>query len=358
MTRDATVIVELADRMLADIGDRGLAPGDSYLSAAEAAKKLRTSTTKANRALQLLERRRVLIRRQRKGSVIAEPVNGSSLPGIRRVNLVVAQNYLKTERLLADGVVVGIQSALPEADLQFRFISETEDPEAVERILAESLRSNQHEGFVLVRAPHPVQKAIIGSGLPTVIYGTAYPMLRTACSLDRDHREVGQMLTNYLLKKGARRILVLQRPLILFGDNLLLDGVRAALREEKSPGVELIFRAIPPDHEVVREVIAQVADESKLPLGILCRSEPLADAAGAATQERLKRKRSPKIAAICVADVYPRGGEGPRWPCARILLSPEQVGERIGQLLESQIEGGTQEPSHEMLATTLQVPED
>jgi DNA-binding LacI/PurR family transcriptional regulator len=358
MTRDASVIVDLADRMLADIGERGLSAGDSYLSAAEAAKKLRTSTTKANRALQLLERRRILIRRQRKGSFIAEPLNGSSQPGIRRVNLVVAQNYLKTERLLADGVVVGIQAALPEADLQFRFISETEDPEAVERILAESLRSNQHEGFVLVRAPHPVQKAIIGSGLPTVIYGTAYPMLRTACAIDRDHHEVGKMLTNYLLKKGSRRILVLQRPLVLFGDNLLLDGVRHALRENKPGNVELIFRAVPSDHEVVREVISQVAEESKTPLGILCRSEPLADAAGAAMQERSKRKKGPKISGICVADVYPRGGEGSRWACARILLTPEQVGERIGRQLEAQIKGEVPNPARELLPTVLQEPCD
>jgi DNA-binding LacI/PurR family transcriptional regulator len=356
MERDASAVVELADRMLADIRERRLTAGDAYLSAADAAKKLRTSTTKANRALQLLERRRVLTRSQRKGSYIAPLTNSVEQTGIRRVNLVVAQNYLKMERLLADGVVVGIQTALPEADLQFRFISEAEDPEAVERILAESLRSTEQEGFVLVRAPHPVQKAILDSGLPTVIYGTPYPMLRTAIAIDRDHAEIGQMLTSYLLNEGARRILVLLRPLLLFGDNLLLDGVRRALREQKLDDTELIVRCLPPDREVVAEVIAQLARENDAPLGVLARSEPLADAVGTLFKERSKRRRAGKIAAVCVADVYPRGGEGPRWPCARILLSPEQVGERIGQLLKAQIGGRMPEEPRERLAVSLQEP--
>jgi DNA-binding LacI/PurR family transcriptional regulator len=358
MERDASAIVELADRMLADIRERRLTAGDAYLSAAVAAKKLRTSTTKANRALQLLERRRILTRSQRKGSYIAPLANGAQKTGIRRVNLVVAQNYLKTERLLADGVVVGIQAALPEADLQFRFISDAEAPEAVERILAESLRSTEQEGFVLVRAPHPVQKAILDSGLPAVIYGTPYPMLRTAIAIDRDHAEIGQMLTNFLIKEGARRILVLLRPLLLFGDNLLLDGVQRALSQQKVGVSDLIVRSLPPDREVVGEVIAQIALESDAPLGILARSEPLADAAGTLLDSRTKRRRAAKIAAVCVADVYPRGGEGPRWPCARIVLSPEQVGEHIGQLLMAQIGGRMPAEPRERLAVTLQEPSE
>jgi DNA-binding LacI/PurR family transcriptional regulator len=342
--------------MLADIQERRLTAGDAYLSAAEAAKKLRTSTTKANRALQLLERRRIINRSQRKGSFIAEPVNGTDLPGIRRVNLVVAQNYLKTERLLADGVVVGIQSALPKADLQFRFIADSEDPEAVERILAESSRSNEHEGFVLVRAPHAVQKAIIGSGLPTVIYGTAYPMMRRAATIDRDHSEIGRMLIDYLVEHGAQRVLMLLRPLMLYGDNLLLDGARRRLKALKIDNSELIVRCIPPDADVVREEVSHILQESDTRLGILCRSEPLADAASLATETGRKGKRAARIAGICVADVYPRGGEGPRWPCARILISPEQVGEHIGSLLQSQVSGNLPDPPCISIPVSLQEP--
>ena len=47
-------ILELADRLTADIHERLLKPGDAYLTTAEAARLLGISTTTANRAMQLL----------------------------------------------------------------------------------------------------------------------------------------------------------------------------------------------------------------------------------------------------------------------------------------------------------------
>src|SRR5688572_33109266 len=61
-------IVELADLIAADIRRRKLNPGDSYQSTLETAEMLGVSTTAANRAMQVLVKRRVLDRRQKKGT--------------------------------------------------------------------------------------------------------------------------------------------------------------------------------------------------------------------------------------------------------------------------------------------------
>src|SRR3954470_19347948 len=102
-------IIELADRIAEDIRRRELRPGDAYLSTAEVARVMQVNGTKANRALQLLARRRVLDRRQRKGTFIAPPPADADTPGpaLDVVHLLVQQDYLRTEGLLADGVVLG-----------------------------------------------------------------------------------------------------------------------------------------------------------------------------------------------------------------------------------------------------------
>src|SRR5262245_11829935 len=107
-------IVELADRIAADIRHKRLKPGDAYLTTAGASQLLGISTTAANRAMQLLVQRQVLQRRQRKGTTIA--LAPMERRGLRRVRILVQQRFLQTEGLLADGMVLGLQSALPDAD--------------------------------------------------------------------------------------------------------------------------------------------------------------------------------------------------------------------------------------------------
>src|SRR5271163_2507531 len=126
-------IVDLADRILDDIRRKKLRPGDPYLSTAEIARLLRVSGTAANRALQLLGQRQVLERRQRRGTFIAAPATSSHGASLRRVHLVVHRDYLRTEGLLADGVVFGVQGELPQAEIQFNFLPESNEIDYVQR---------------------------------------------------------------------------------------------------------------------------------------------------------------------------------------------------------------------------------
>lgn len=358
MDRFATAIVDLAQRMEADISDRALLPGDSYLSAAEAATNFRTSTTRANRALQLLEKKRVLIRRQRTGAIIAPPDAHPRTATIRRVNFVVAQNYMTTEGLGADGVIAGMQAALPGTDFQFRFISEANDNSSVGNLVDEAMRSADTEGFVLVRASRAVQKTVLASRLPMVIYGTPYPTRQTVYYVDREQTKIGAMLTNYLLGQGAQRILAIMRPISLHGDNLLLDGVRTQLQSAGCGLDALELRALPPDEDVLQETIRQAVESTSKPMGILCRSEPLALATHAAIDEVLPQRQQRKqlITGICAVDIYGNHPSAIRFPTARLTLSPEQVGEQIGRMLQQQAEGGTLSPTAFSIPTELYVP--
>src|SRR3954451_11682207 len=137
--------IDLADRIAEDIRRRELRPGDAYLSTAEEARGMQVNGTKANRALQLLARRRVLDRRQRKGTFIAQPPSDPPGPALDVVHLLVQQDYLRTEGLLADGVVLGIQGVLPSATLQFNFLPGGNEADYADRMIAEALRSPRPE---------------------------------------------------------------------------------------------------------------------------------------------------------------------------------------------------------------------
>jgi DNA-binding LacI/PurR family transcriptional regulator len=344
-------IVALADRLEADIRKRGLASGDPYLSAAEAARWLRTSTSLANRALQLLQQRQVLIRRQRTGSVIAAAAPPARRGTLGRVNLIVARNFLQTEGLLADGVVVGMQGVLPAADFQFRFMPAGDESAWIGQVVAEALRSNLDEAFVLVRTSLAVQRQAAASGLPVVVYGTPYPSLESLCWIDRDNAQVAQRLIDYLRGEGAQQIALYLRQQVMPGDHVLLDAARQRMSDSPLGSNALLVRCLPADRDVVCRATEQLLASADRPLGILCRSEPLAEAAAAAIPPKRRGRTAPRVP-IAVADVYRRAGQS-RWPHARMQDAPEQVGRQIGEMLLAQTGRRRGPPVHRLLPVEL-----
>src|SRR4051812_15147851 len=238
-------IVELADLIVEDIVRRKLGPGDPYQGTAETAEMLGVSTTLANRAMQVLVKRRILNRRQRKGTFVAS-VTGSPAErsSIARVHLLVREDYLRTEGLLADGIVVGMHEELPAAQVQFNFLPADQDAQYVSELIAQAMRSGQPEGFVLVRASLQAQRLIAGSSLPAVVHGMLHPSVPTMPWIDRDHRGAGRLLVEHLLDHGFRRIVVVMRDRMLGGDHLLLDAIRDRMAEAGLPLSAMTVRCL------------------------------------------------------------------------------------------------------------------
>src|SRR3954470_11037243 len=118
---DVPPVLDLAEKIKGDIRERKLRPGDAYMNTQEVARHFRVNGTTANRALQLLTQRGMLQRRQRTGTLIADPAARPKGKQIRRVHLFVHQEHLKSEGLLGDGMLVGLQRALPNAEFQFNY---------------------------------------------------------------------------------------------------------------------------------------------------------------------------------------------------------------------------------------------
>lgn len=325
----------LAQQLEQDIARRNLKPGDPYLTLAEAAKMLEVSTATANRALQLLAQRKVLIRVQRKGSVIGSLQRQSSPGHLRRVCMLVQRGYLRQEGMMADRVLVGIQSQLPGADVQFNFLPETDPSEYVNGLIAEILRSKEPAGMVMTKAPFVIQRIVEASGLPAVVHGSLYPSIRRLSWIDQDNRQLARLMANFVLAQKCTHVCALTREVIFPGDNFVLAELGRILGAAGMKSDAFEISHLPDDLEATETEVARLITNHPTGLGLLCRSELKAEAAVRAIKRlRLKAGKRP---VLVVSGLYQRPAETDEIiPHVFPRFEPEEIGEAIGRLLARQ----------------------
>ncbi|HZZ41651.1 MAG TPA: GntR family transcriptional regulator [Tepidisphaeraceae bacterium] len=354
MKRQIPRVIELADRIAADIRRRKLKPGDPYQGTTQTAEMLGVSTTAANSAMQVLVKRRVIERRQRKGTFVAIPTAALPKSPLRRVHLLVQENYLRTEGLLSDGIIVGMHEELRATQVQFSFLPPDNETAYINDLIAEAMRSGKTEGFVLIRASLQAQRLIADSGLPTVVHGSLHPSVPNMPRIDRDHRAGGKLMAAHLLNSGFTRLVVLMRDRMFHGDHDLLDSVQQTASSAGLDLSSLTLRCLPADERAVEATVLELLDQSAgARLGFICRSEPLAQGAQAAAISR--RLIVGKDVGITLSDVYRRGSDNPpAWPHLKPALSPEQIGQHIGRMLARQALGKTVALANEVIPVYLE----
>ena len=354
-TASGARIVEVAERIMEDIHGRKLGPGDPYLSTAETAQRFRVSGSTVNRALQLLSQRGVIRRRQRQGTVVADPHSRCAESSLRRVHLVVREDHLREEGLWADGVLLGLQGALPGVDLQFNFRPEVDEAAYVRELTHDLLGSRQAAGLVLIRSTVVTQRLVVDSGLPAVVSGTSQPSIRDLPSVDRDQRQIGSLLAAYLLRARCRRFLVLMRERLTGGDHATLDGALETLAAAGVPLEAVRIRGLPTDEDAISAEVRDMLAGQRDRIGCLCRSVPLARGADmAASSLELEGRRRPRIV---VADASRRHSVGASYPCIEPTVTPESWGAALGGMLADAARGIRPDPYRLVIPVRLWTPE-
>ncbi|QDU73632.1 Periplasmic binding proteins and sugar binding domain of LacI family protein [Bremerella volcania] len=346
-------VIQLAEQIMADIAGRGLQSGDPYLGTADAARMLGVSTTSANRAMQLLVQRNVLSRRQKRGTFVADGIHGETQRTIDRVHLVVNNTYLATEGMMADGVIVGIQSVLPHAEIEFNHLPGSDDTAWVSELIAKTARSQQAEGFVLARSSLTSQRLFQASGLPTVIFGSRFPSIQALPSVDRDHIAAGRLLTTSLIEQGVKKLGVLMRSQVLPGDHPFLDSIWRTAAELGLTPSDLTIRFLPTDDQAVQHATRDLLHQQGAN-GLICRSQPLAESAS----KTIKASKQKRIQAtpIVVSDVYSRNQAKLPWATIRTVDSSESIGAKLAEILVEQAQGNAPEIAVRRLDVQLSNP--
>ena len=316
----------LADRLMADIRDRGLQLGETYMTSHEAAKFLGVAGASANRALQLLEKRKVIHRAQKRGCVILEPPErGKRL--IDQVHFLVHDKYYRTEGIGGDGILFGIQSVLPTSTVSHCLLSQENEPQQISNLIERSLRQETSDAFVLVRASYAVQLMIAKSGLPAIVFGGLYPGITELGQIDRDHQQAAKLVIDYLRKMNCQRLAVLMRQEVLPGDYPTLDGLHES-------GMDLTLRFIPSEDDCIKAVAETLLERQNRPDAVLCHTKRHAECVD---QIRRKLKIPAKQLPIVVLTAYLKRGENLPFPHIAQDSDPETIGQRIGELLRSRV---------------------
>jgi DNA-binding LacI/PurR family transcriptional regulator len=325
-------IIDLADRLVADIKSRKLQPGDRYMTTAATSKMLGVGNGIANRALQLLERRQVIVRQQRRGAFIAGPPQGAS--PLRRVHFLVHRNYLNTEGVGNDLVLLGMQEALPGVNVQISFLPTADAVEFVADLIDQSLTAKAKDGFILVRVPYEVQQLVSDRGVPGVVYGALYANVKRLTRFDRDMTAVGRLAIEHLLSKGHRRIAQLSRQQALPGDHDTMDAIRRHMGDQGLLASAITERFLPSSPEIYKAEVRRLLEAAEPPTGFICRSRQMADSAAEVFAEmglRLNRDVD-----IVVCDYYLLPNQKPQYVFPRPAYSSEEQGRRMAQLLLAQ----------------------
>lgn len=331
-------IVELAEQIIADIRKRKLKTGDRYLTTFEVSRMLGVGNGLANRALQLLERRQVITRQQRRGAFVAHLPGADVAPLLRRVHFLVHQNYLASEGVGNDRELMGIQSELPGVQVQISFLPK-EDPESfVAGLINRSLTGKAKDGFILVRAPYEVHRLVHDTGVPSVVYGGLYPGPCRLPRIDRDMEAVGYLSADYLISRGRRRIAFLSRQQCLPGDNDTLEAIHRRMGEAKLTADALVERFLPSVTEVCEAELKTLLKGPDRPTGLICRNLRMAEAA-MAILKRMKLKPYRDVDVV-LCDYYLPAGREPQFVYPRPTYGSEELGQHMARMLAALSRGG------------------
>lgn len=331
------VVIDLAERLISDIESRQLQPGDRYLTTAAASKMLGVGNGVANRALQLLERRQIITRQQRRGAFIANLPEASSMPALRRVHFLVHQNYLASEGVGNDMVLLGMQEELPGVHVQISFLPKENAERFVADLIDQSLIAKARDGFILVRAPYEVHQLLSNSGVPSVVYGCLYPGITRLTRIDRNMAAVGTICTNYLLSKGHQKIALLSRQYSLPGDNETMDAIRQRLSEAGLLANAITERFLPAAANVYEAEVARLLKSDSPPSGFICRTQRMANAV-TTVAEKMNLKPGRDLDLI-VCDYYLPSGVRSQYAYPRPAYTLEEQGRHMARMLAAQARG-------------------
>lgn len=332
-------ITELATIIEDDIKSRNLSSGDPYLGLTETARMLKTSNSGANSALQLLVKKGVLERKQRRGTFISRPPSGRQQI-IRRVHLLLHEDFLKEEGVLTDGQVIGVQSELPRAEIQFNFLPQHDQRDYVQEIVNEALVTTGVDAFVLYSTSLDAQRILVESGLPTAVVGSLYPSITGLPWIDQDQKLAGEIIFHDLYhEKKCEKFLVLMRERSYPGDYLFLDTLQHCFAQAGISSDRVIYRSLPSDIYAVQAETRRLLSGLDATTGVIARSVPLANGArSSADQLGLVLNRD---VFILVSNVFGKEREELKYyTYVRPISSPKENGAYIGRVLKQYVTSG------------------
>lgn len=341
-SRILSQVLLLAERLELDIKNRNLKPGEQFYTAMEASRFLGVSGATANRALQVLEKRQIISRSQRRGAIILAPPDTHNCQ-IDNVHFLIHDKYYRREGIGGDGILLGIQSELPTATVSHCFLTPENESQQIAKLIDRSFSENSRDAFIIVRSSYEAQKMIAESGLPALIYGSTYPGISGLSNIDRDHKEAVRLVVRYLQSRGRTCLAAFFSQNVLPGLHQVLD----ALHHTRS--LLMTMRFMPQEDECIEAEALNILTSPKSPEAILCHTMQYARCI-----DRVRKKLNRSELDIVLTSSYLKRGETTHFPHIELSMDPEAIGRHLASSLLRHVGG---QEVHGIVPVKLVLPE-
>ncbi len=272
MTQTQVATVQrLAKRLEEDIRQRGLVPGVRYYTAAEAGAVMGVSTATANRALQILAKRNVLVRRQNQGTFVASGVQPPRV-AVRTVHVLVEEDEPAWQVLRFDLLLQAMRQVVGGVNVQVSFVPKQGALQYVKGLLQPLRSIGQLAGVVAISCSREVYGYLEQAGIPTVVFGTLHDDQRRLVTIDLDYHHSGQLLAEHLIARGHKRLALLTHTMERPGDNAFLDGVSEAMGKAGLSANAIVVRILPPEQAVITAALNRLLTDDWPATGIIARA--------------------------------------------------------------------------------------
>ncbi|MEA1950910.1 MAG: substrate-binding domain-containing protein, partial [Planctomycetota bacterium] len=242
------------------------------------------SLTTAQRAMKLLSEQGLIVRRSKSGTFIGQAVGSEQDSKVRVIHFLSPPEYREYACARMGPTLKGLDRILPEVSVQFSVLPANQPEKYLANLLSTSRLENELVGVLAASCPIAVYEHLAKLGVPTVVSGSLPVSGPKLPSIDFDHREAGRLLTEYLLRRGHRRIALLARTLDRPGDRLWFNGVSQALTDAQLPHNALTLEIVPYRLDLIATTMSHLRSMDDPPTGFLARTEALASLLGKASE--------------------------------------------------------------------------
>jgi DNA-binding LacI/PurR family transcriptional regulator/DNA-binding transcriptional regulator YhcF (GntR family) len=283
-TAEFSTVHQLAQRLERDIRIKSLAPGDRYLTASEAARMLGVSRTVADRALLLLAKRDMLVRRRGQGTLVGPVMQADSEAAgqtprnlLQSVMLLTPSDMVGIGEIRADMLVPFIKQRFDQALVHMLYLPEHDVVDYVAQTVERSRQAGECLGVIAMSCTRPVYGYLAESEMPTVVIGSLYPDQRQSLpSIDFNHFQVGELLVRALASRGHKRLGLMLGGAGRAGTESLLNGVLSGMHDADLSPADLLPRFYPGNQEGFTAQLKSLLSMPDRPSAIIAGSKSVA----------------------------------------------------------------------------------
>jgi DNA-binding LacI/PurR family transcriptional regulator len=164
----------------------------------------------------------------------------------------------------------------------------------------------------------------------------------------------GKILAEYMLNRGREQIAYFNRQMAYGGDQLTIEGICSMLCSHGMGLGSLTLRFLPAASDVYFAAATQLLSLVDGPRGFICRTERMADDVVSAGEQLGLVAGMDFDVAVC--DYYLKANELPRYAWPKPLISNEELGRRLAQLLICQATRREETVGTHVVPVELEVP--